>query len=87
MQLPEWDKHDRVAELAAFVHADPVQDGQSTDEAQALLLWALHKWLVATVAGWLSDDACNQTIFTLIGPQGIYKTTFFRYLLPPPLRT
>lgn len=87
MQLPEWDKHDRVAELAAFVHADPVQDGQSTDEAQTLLLWALHKWLVATVAGWLSDDACNQTIFTLIGPQGIYKTTFFRYLLPPPLRT
>ena len=65
----------------------PVQEGQSVEEAQELLLWALHKWLVATVAGWLSDDACNQTIFTLIGPQGVYKTTFFRYLLPPPLRT
>ena len=85
--LPEWDKTDRVAQLASYVHADPVQEGQSESEGQELLQWALHKWLVGTVAGWLSDDACNQTIFTLIGPQGVYKTTFFRYLLPPSLRT
>ena len=85
--LPEWDQQDRVAQLAAYVHADAVQENQTLEEAQELLCWALHKWLVATVAGWLSDDACNQTIFTLIGPQGVYKTTFFRYLLPPPLRS
>ena len=85
-ELPEWDKTDRVAQLAGHVHADAIQEGQTVGEAQELLLWAMHKWLVATVAGWLSDEACNQTIFTLIGPQGIYKTTFFRYLLPPPLR-
>jgi predicted P-loop ATPase len=48
--------------------------------------WALHKWLVATMADWLSDDICNETILTFIGPQGVYKTTFFRYLLPTPLR-
>ena len=86
-QLPAWDKIDRVAELAAHVHVDPVQDGQSQDDAQELFLWALHKWLVATMADWLSDEVCNETILTLIGPQGIYKTTFFRYLLPPPLRS
>ncbi|MBQ7514163.1 MAG: hypothetical protein IJS95_07220 [Prevotella sp.] len=85
-QLPAWDKVDRVALLAAHVHVDPVQDGQSPEDAQELFLWALHKWLVATMADWLSDDICNETILTLIGPQGIYKTTFFRYLLPPSLR-
>ena len=85
-QLPAWDKVDRVKELAAHVHVDPVQDNQSPEDAQELFLWALHKWLVATMADWLSDDICNETILTLIGPQGVYKTTFFRYLLPPSLR-
>ena len=85
-QLPAWDKVDRVALLAAHVHVDPVQDNQSPEDAQELFLWALHKWLVATMADWLSDDICNETILTLIGPQGVYKTTFFRYLLPPSLR-
>ena len=85
-QLPPWDGTDRVSQLAAHVCVDPVQDGQSAPEAQQLFGWALHKWLVATMADWLSDDVCNETILTLIGPQGIYKTTFFRYLLPPSLR-
>ena len=85
-QLPAWDKVDRVALLAAHVHVDPVQDDQSPEDAQELFLWAFHKWLVATMADWLSDDICNETILTLIGPQGVYKTTFFRYLLPPSLR-
>ena len=85
-QLPTWDKVDRVSQLAAHVHIDPVQEGQKPEEAQELFLWALHKWLVATMADWLSDDICNETILTLIGPQGVYKTTFFRYLLPPMLR-
>jgi predicted P-loop ATPase len=86
-QLPEWDKADRVAQLAAHVHVSPVQDNQTPKNARELFLWALHKWLVATMADWLSDDICNETILTLIGPQGIYKTTFFRYLLPPSLRS
>ncbi|MBP3756382.1 MAG: hypothetical protein J6I61_03775, partial [Prevotella sp.] len=48
--------------------------------------WALHKWLVAMVATWMSDVSTNHEIFVLIGRQGIYKTTFFRHILPPPLR-
>ena len=86
-QLPAWDKKDRVAELASFVHVEAVQEKQTPKEAQELMQWALHKWLVATMADWLSDDICNETILTFIGPQGVYKTTFFRFLLPPPLRT
>ena len=84
--LQSWDGTDRVAELAAHVWAEPVNDRQSSEEAQELFRWALHKWMVASVATWLSDEQANQTIFTLIGPQGIYKTTFFRFLLPPTLR-
>lgn len=85
--LPPWDKTDRVSLLAAHISTEAVQQGQSAEAAHELLSWAMHKWLVAAVAGWLCDEACNQTILTLIGPQGIYKTTFFRYLLPPPLRS
>lgn len=84
--LPEWDGTDRVAELADYVQIDPVQIGQSQHQAHQLFCWVLHKWLVASVATWLSDENANQTILTLIGEQGIYKTTFFRYLLPVELR-
>lgn len=84
--LPPWDGRDRVAELCSHVKAEAVQDGQSREEAQDELLWALHKWLVAAVATWMSDDVSNHGIFVLIGRQGIYKTTFFRHLLPPELR-
>ena len=52
----------------------------------SLFYWALHKWLVACVASWMSDLSSNHEIFVLIGAQGIYKTTFFRHLLPPQLR-
>ena len=38
------------------------------------------------VATWMSDFSTNHEIFVLIGRQGIYKTTFFRHLLPPQLR-
>ena len=85
-QLPAWDHIDRASQLAAHVHIIPVQDGQEQEQATELFRWALHKWLVATMADWMSDEICNETILTLIGPQGVYKTTFFRYLLPPPLR-
>ena len=84
--LPRWDGTDRVAELAGYVQVDPVQIGQTQPEAQDFFRWALHKWLVASVATWMSDNTANQTFLTLIGEQGIYKTTFFRYLLPEALR-
>lgn len=44
------------------------------------------KWFVAMVASWLRDDIVNQQVLVLIGRQGIYKTTWLDYLLPPELR-
>ena len=86
-QLPKWDGVDRVAQLAGYVIAKAVHPKQTDEEAQADLLWALHKWLVGMVATWMSDEVVNHQIFTMIGEQGIFKTTFFRHLLPPALRS
>ena len=85
-QLATWDGKDRVHELATHLVAEPVIDGQSPEEAQQDIEWALHKWLVAMVATWMDDKQANHQVFTLIGEQGIYKSTFFRHLLPQPLR-
>ena len=74
--LPAWDSRDRVKELCRHVSAQEPQYFE----------WTLHKWLVAAVATWMSDLSSNHEIFVLIGAPGIYKTTFFRHLLPPQLR-
>lgn len=84
-QLPQWDGEDRVAQLAAYVHVEPTPAYHSAEEAQQAFHRSLHKWLVGMVATWMSDDDGNEQILTLIGPQGIFKTTFFRHLLPPRL--
>ena len=71
---------DYIHELAQTVH---VKGGE-----QEQMLWHLYlkKWLVGMVASWLSDDVVNNVILVLIGEQGAYKTTWFNYLLPPPLK-
>ncbi len=56
------------------------------EQEQALWYRYLKKWLVGMVASWLSDDTVNNVILVLIGEQGAYKTTWFNYLLPPPLK-
>ena len=84
--LPKWDGTDRVAEIMTHVRAEALRPGQTDLQAQEELGWAFHKWLSATVATWMDDHVTNHQVFTLIGRQGIYKTTFFRLLLPPELR-
>lgn len=71
---------DYIRELAQTVH---VKGGE-----QEQMLWHLYlkKWLVGMVASWISDDVVNNVILVLIGEQGAYKTTWFNYLLPPPLK-
>ena len=81
--LPAWDGKDRVKELCGHVVES---EELRVKSEESLLGWALHKWLVAMVATWMSDFSTNHEIFVLIGRQGIYKTTFFRHLLPPQLR-
>ena len=97
--LPAWDGRDRVKELCShvveseeFPYSTLCQPSREVENSSLFILhsslfyWALHKWLVACVASWMSDLSSNHEIFVLIGSQGIYKTTFFRHLLPPQLR-
>ena len=80
--LPEWQEGsvDYIKQLA-----ETVTLADDTPEARYTFYHCLKKWLVAMVAGFLSDRV-NHEILVLIGRQGIYKTTWFHFLLPPELR-
>lgn len=84
--LPKWDGTDRIAELASCIIVEPAQANQTYDDAHQLLCWAMHKWMVGNVAMWMNDNQANHQMLVFVGPQGIYKTTFFRSLLPQELR-
>ena len=79
-QLPAWDGKNHILMLSTSVVVKGDGDGQ------VRFYEYLRKWLVGMVAGWLDDEVVNHVILTLIGRQGIYKTTWFNYLLPPELR-
>lgn len=82
--LPEWNADkcpDYIEELA-----DRIRLVNETPEKRAYLRRVFKKWLLAMVAGVLLDNFVNQYIFTLLGRQGIYKSSFFNLLLPPALR-
>lgn len=81
--LPPWDGEDHIGALAARVKVAFSESKGRT--AQELFDYCFRKWLVAMVASWLEPKVLNQTILTFIGGQGIYKSTFFRRLLPPEL--
>ncbi len=77
--LPAWDGIDHIDALASRVHVIGC--------AQEMHNRYFKKGLVAMVATWMIDDVTNHEILTYIGPQGIYKSTFMRQLLPPELRS
>ena len=75
--LPEWDGHNHVARLFGRL------PGISTEQMNFLTIW-----LRSAVAHWLQMDTLhgNECVPTLIGAQGCGKTTFFKRMLPVPLR-
>ena len=77
-QLPNWDGHDYIAELAARVPTSQPH-------------WEkyLRYWLVGMVAQWRESDkqlTGNALTPLLIGRQGCGKTRFCKIILPPELR-
>ena len=80
--LPQW-KEGETDYIAAL--ADTVMLVDDSVEAGNMFHRCLKKWLVGMIAGFLSDRV-NHEILVLIGKQGIYKTTWFHFLLPPELR-
>lgn len=78
--LPSWDgTTDHIAKLASQVHVHPDNDPE-------LFVPLFRKWFVAMTASLLHEDTVNHEILVLIGKQGIYKSTWLNYLLPPQLR-
>ena len=75
--LPQWNGIDYIDQVASMVHV--------TGCEQEMHNRFFKKWLVAMVAAWLEPDKTNHEILTYIGPQGIYKSTFVRHLLPTEL--
>ena len=82
--LAPWDgEHDYIGELADRITIEELP-GYFHDQEQ--FRYFFKKWFVGMVVGWVNPTVINQTILILVGKGGIYKTTFFNYLLPPVLR-
>ena len=84
--LPEWKEEsdpDYIDQLADTIHVIDKPDYHHTQEE---FRYFFKKWLVAMVVAWESQKVVNQVILILVGRGGIFKTTFFAYLLPPILR-
>lgn len=75
--LPEWDGHNRVAELFGRI------PGITTEQ-----ICYCGIWMRSMVSHWLERDAQhgNETVPVLIGPQGCGKSTFCVRLMPECLR-
>lgn len=74
---PPWDGvTDYIGQVASMVH--------TANDAE--FHTAFRKWFVGIAASVYNNESVNQTILTLIGEQGIYKTSFFSRLLPKELR-
>ena len=79
--LPPWNGENHILAMSTTVM---VKGG--VDEQMRFADY-LTKWLVAMVAGWIDEREVNHVILIFIGEQGIYKTTWFNYILPPELRS
>ena len=81
-QLPAWDGEERLRFIIDSVFE--VEDGELyPDEAERLRQWQSRLPLVAAVARALKPGAVADVVSTILGPQGIGKSRFFRELLPP----
>ena len=81
-QLPAWDGEERLRFIIDSVFE--VEDGELyPDEAERLRQWQSGLPLVAAVARALKPGAVADVVSTILGPQGIGKSRFFRELLPP----
>ena len=68
-------------------YSEATHSSQS-ERSEADRLWRVcfKKWFVAMVASWMKDEVVNHQVLVLIGKQGIFKTTWLEYLIPPHLR-
>ncbi|MCQ2340460.1 MAG: hypothetical protein MJZ79_06765 [Paludibacteraceae bacterium] len=56
------------------------------EDAQQMWKRCFRRWFLSMVQSWRKDEVVNHQVLVLIGPQGIYKTTWLEHILPPELR-
>lgn len=74
--LPEWDGFDHIGDMTRTVEVDNPEYFEK----------CLKRWLIAMIASVLNDEIVNQHVFTLVGEQGVGKTTWLNNLCPKELR-
>ena len=79
--LPEEGGTDGGSEAAL-----PPTGGQG-GRVSFLWLTCFRKWFVSMVASWMDPKVVNQQMLVLIGPQGIFKSTWLDVLIPDELVT
>lgn len=79
---------DRVAGMVHVIPAPAASDSSrqcDMEELQRIWLLCFKKWFVAMVASWMYPEVVNHQMLVLIGPQGIFKSTWLDALIPPQL--
>lgn len=73
-ELEPWDGYDYISQLWSTLKLE--EDYQ----------YYLDKWLQLLVASIINPSINNQFVLTLVGPQGIGKSSWLRKLIPPQLK-
>ena len=80
-----------IERVAGMVHVAPApvtsDEKKLINMKELLAVWVLcfKKWFVSMVASWMFPSVVNHQMLVLIGPQGIFKSTWLDALIPPEL--
>ncbi len=74
---------DYIGQLADRIMVEPLPESHHTQDD---FRYFFRKWFVGMVVAWTVTKVVNQIILILVGKGGIFKTTFFTFLLPPCLK-
>ena len=76
-----------IDQVAGMVHVTYTPQSPLSPEGGLSSLWhtCFRKWFVSMVASWMDPKVVNHQILVLIGPQGIFKSTWLDALIPETL--
>ena len=76
-----------IDQVAGMVHVTYTPQSPLPPEGGLSSLWhtCFRKWFVSMVASWMDPKVVNHQILVLIGPQGIFKSTWLDALIPKTL--
>ena len=76
-----------IDQVAGMVHVTYTPQSPLPPEGGLSSLWhtCFRKWFVSMVASWMDAKVVNHQILVLIGPQGIFKSTWLDALIPETL--